>query len=97
MFSDAIIFLLIIFHISVFFYSFQKKHRSALKDVTLAEAVKHGSFSEFAFFNKVSFTYPKYLFALGTKLSFSFALVYRRILNVDTVLLEFCKHFLVGL
>jgi len=31
----------------------KKKHRSALKDVTLAEAVKHGSFSEFAFFNKV--------------------------------------------
>ncbi|XP_065063870.1 paired amphipathic helix protein Sin3a-like isoform X1 [Rhopilema esculentum] len=31
----------------------KKKHRSALKDVSLAEAVKHGSFSEFAFFNKV--------------------------------------------
>ena len=93
MFSDALIFLLI----SVFFYSLQKKHRSALKDVTLAEAVKHGSFSEFAFFNKVSFAYPKYLFTLGTKPYFSFALVYRRILNADTVLLEFCKHFLVGL
>ena len=35
-------------------YLFQKKHKSALKDVTLAEAVKHGSFSEFAFFNKAS-------------------------------------------
>eukprot|EP00794_Sanderia_malayensis_P006513 gene6513-7257_t len=31
----------------------KKKHRSALKDVSLAEAVKHGTFSEFAFFNKV--------------------------------------------
>jgi len=31
----------------------KRKHRSALKDVTLAEAVKHGNMSEFGFFEKV--------------------------------------------
>ena len=31
----------------------KKRHKSALKDVSLAEAVKHGNFSEFAFFEKV--------------------------------------------
>ena len=31
----------------------KKRHKSALKDVTLAEAVKLGNFSEFAFFEKV--------------------------------------------
>ena len=31
----------------------KKRHKSALKDVTLAEAIKLGNFSEFAFFEKV--------------------------------------------
>lgn len=31
----------------------KKRHKSALKDVTLTEAVKFGNFSEFAFFEKV--------------------------------------------
>ncbi|XP_065661588.1 paired amphipathic helix protein Sin3a isoform X2 [Hydra vulgaris] len=31
----------------------KKRHKSALKDVSLEEAVKHGSFSDFAFFDKV--------------------------------------------
>lgn len=31
----------------------KKRHKSALKDVSLAEAVKHGNLSEFAFFEKV--------------------------------------------
>ena len=34
-------------------HSSKKRHKSALKDVSLAEAVKHGNFSEFAFFDKV--------------------------------------------
>ena len=31
----------------------KKRHKSALKDVSLAEAVKHGNFSDFSFFEKV--------------------------------------------
>lgn len=31
----------------------KKRHKSALKDVSLAEAVKHGNFTDFSFFEKV--------------------------------------------
>ena len=31
----------------------KKRHKSALKDISLEEAIKHGSFSDFAFFDKV--------------------------------------------
>ena len=31
----------------------QKKNRAVVKDISLAEAGKHGTFSEYAFFDKV--------------------------------------------